>query len=137
MFHYLKCTKSYALTYQTDELQLIGYSDFDYQGCLETQKLTFGFVFMFGGYAISWKSKKQDYVAQSTMEAEYVAINLVAREIVYLQNFLRNLHVVPYVEWPIMILYDNTSTIAIVKDPKCHSKAKHIEGKYHYIRDML
>ena len=58
MFHYLKCTKSYGLTYQANELQLIRYSDSDYQGCLDTRKSTFSFMFMFGRGAISWKSKK-------------------------------------------------------------------------------
>ena len=71
------------------------------------------------------------------MEAKYVAINLATREAVHLRKFLRSLHVVPCVEWPVMILCDNTSAIAIAKDPKCHSKEKHIEGKYHYIQDML
>ena len=98
MFRYLKCTKSYALTYQADELQLIGYLDFDYQGCLDTRKSTSSFVFMFGGGTISWKSKKRDCVAQSTMEAEYVAINLAVREAMYLQKFLKSLYIVPCVE---------------------------------------
>ena len=67
------------------------------------------------------------------MKTKYVAINLFAREIVYLQRFLRNLYVVPCVERLVMILCDNTLAIAIVKGPKYCSKAKHIEGKYHYI----
>ncbi|XP_068641849.1 secreted RxLR effector protein 161-like [Aristolochia californica] len=88
VMRYLKRKKSYALTYQADKLELIGYFDSDYQGCLDTCKSTFDFIFMFGGGAISWKSKKQDCVAQSTMEAEYVAMNIATREVVYLRKFL-------------------------------------------------
>ncbi|XP_068640914.1 secreted RxLR effector protein 161-like [Aristolochia californica] len=94
VMRYLKRTKSYALTYQADKLELIGYSDLDYQGCIDTRKSTFGFIFMLGGGAISWKSKKQDCVTQSTMETEYVAMNLATREVVYLHKFLRSLLVV-------------------------------------------
>ncbi|XP_068662925.1 secreted RxLR effector protein 161-like [Aristolochia californica] len=85
---YLKRTKSYALTYQADKLKLVGYSDFDYQGCVDTRKSTSGFIFMFGRGVISWKSKKEDCVAQSTIEAKYVAMNLATREVVYLHKFL-------------------------------------------------
>ncbi|KAG9447753.1 hypothetical protein H6P81_013881 [Aristolochia fimbriata] len=92
---------------------------------------------MFGGGAITWKSKKQDCVVQSTMEAEYVSMNLATREAVYLRKFLRSLLVVDCVERPIPLFCDNESVIAITRDLKCHSKAKHIEGKYHYIRDIL
>lgn len=58
VLQYLKRTKSYALTYKADELELVGYADSDYQGCPDTSKSTSGYVFMFGGGAISWKSKK-------------------------------------------------------------------------------
>jgi len=71
------------------------------------------------------------------MEAEYITLNAAAKEAVYLKQFLTELLIVECVQRPIPILCDNNSAIAITKDPKCHSCAKHIEGHYHYIRDMI
>ena len=71
------------------------------------------------------------------MEAEYIALNAAAKEAVYLKQFLTKLLIVECVQRPIRILCDNNFSIAITKDPKCHSRAKHIEGRYHYIRDMI
>uniref|UniRef100_A0A7N2LRD3 Retrovirus-related Pol polyprotein from transposon TNT 1-94 n=1 Tax=Quercus lobata TaxID=97700 RepID=A0A7N2LRD3_QUELO len=92
---------------------------------------------MLCGGAIAWKSKKQECVAQSTMEAEYIALNATAKEGVYLKQFLIELLIVECVQRPIPILCDNNSAIAITKDSKCHSRAKHIDGRYHYIQDMI
>lgn len=68
------------------------------------------------------------------METENIALNLAKKEAIYIRIFRRNLLMVPFIE-RLVIISDNT--IAITKDMKCHSKAKHIEGKYYYIRDML
>ena len=138
IFRYLKQTKGRKFTYHgSDDLKLFGFLDSDYQGCLDSRKSTFGFVFMLCGGAIAWKSKKQECVAQSTMEAKYIALNAMAKEVVYLKQFLTELLIVEHVQRPIPIFCDNNSAIAITKDPKCHSCAKHIEGRYHYIRDMI
>uniref|UniRef100_A0A2N9IP74 Integrase catalytic domain-containing protein n=1 Tax=Fagus sylvatica TaxID=28930 RepID=A0A2N9IP74_FAGSY len=138
IFRYLKRTKGLKLTYHgSTDLKLHGFSDSDYQGCLDSRKSTSGFVFMLCGGAIVWKSKKQECVAQSTMEAEYVALNAAAKEAIFLKQFLAELQIVECVQKPIPIFCDNNSAIAISKDPRCHSRAKHIEGRYHYIRDMI
>ena len=71
------------------------------------------------------------------MEAEYIALNATTKEVVYLKQFLTELIIVECVQRPIPILCDNNFAIAITKDPKCYSHTKHIEGCYHYIRDMI
>lgn len=101
---------------------------------MDTRKSKFGFIFVFGGDAISWKINKQECIAQSTMETEYIALNLATKEVIYIRILRRNLLMVPFIE-RLVIMSDNT--IAITKDMKCHSKAKHIEGKYYYVSDML
>lgn len=68
------------------------------------------------------------------METENIALNLAKKEAIYIRIFRRNLLMVPFIE-RLVIISDNT--IAITKDMKCHSKAKHIEGKYYYVSDML
>ena len=70
---YLQGTKDYMLTYKrSGQLEVTGYSDFDFAGCPDDRKSTSGFIFMMAGGAVSWKSVKQTLTATSTMEAEYV-----------------------------------------------------------------
>ena len=71
---YLQGTKDLMLTYQhTDTLRVVGFSDFDYAGCVDNKKSTFGYIFMMAEGAISWKSVKKTLTTSYTMEAEYVA----------------------------------------------------------------
>ena len=70
VLRYLQGTKDRMLTYRkSDHLEVIGYADSDYAGCVDTRKSTFGYLFLLAGGAISWKSAKQSVIAASTMEA--------------------------------------------------------------------
>ena len=74
VLRYLQGTKDYMLTYRrSNHLEVIGYSDSDYAGCVDTRKSTFGYLFLLAEGAISWKSAKQSVIAASTIEAEFVA----------------------------------------------------------------
>ena len=70
---YLRRTRDYMLVYQCEDLIPIGYTDLDFQSNLDFRKYTLGCVFTLGGRAISWRSVKQSCIADSTIEAEYVA----------------------------------------------------------------
>ena len=71
---YLRGTKEYMLTFKrSDNLEVIGYIDSDFAGCVDSRKSTFGYVYLLVGAAISWKNVKQTIIATSTMEAEFVA----------------------------------------------------------------
>ncbi|OIT25261.1 retrovirus-related pol polyprotein from transposon tnt 1-94, partial [Nicotiana attenuata] len=87
--------------------------------------------------AISWRSIKQTCVADSTMEAEYVATSEAAKEAVWLENFLRELGVVPSIQAPITLYCDNSGAVTNSKEPRSHKRAKHIEHKYHLIREVV
>ncbi|KAL4354134.1 hypothetical protein GQ457_06G003750 [Hibiscus cannabinus] len=74
VLRYLKGTKEYMLTYKrSDHLEVVGYSDSDFVGCVDSRKSTSGYIFMFASGAISWRSVKQTLTATSTMEAEFVS----------------------------------------------------------------
>ena len=74
VLRYIQETKNHMLTYRRyDHLEVIGYTDSDFAGCIDTRKSTFGYVYLLVGGAISWKSAKQSVIAASTMEAEFVA----------------------------------------------------------------
>ncbi|OIT22478.1 retrovirus-related pol polyprotein from transposon tnt 1-94, partial [Nicotiana attenuata] len=88
-----------------------------------------------GDGAISWRSIKQSCVADSTMEAEYVAASEAAKEAIWLGNFLKELNIVPSVQAPIVLYCDNNGAVANSKEPRSHKRSKHIEHKYYLIRD--
>ena len=71
------------------------------------------------------------------MEAEHVAASDAAKEAVWLRNFLVDLDVVPSAQSPIVLYCDNSGAVANSKEPRVHKKGKHIERKYHLIREIV
>ncbi|KAJ9544580.1 hypothetical protein OSB04_024287 [Centaurea solstitialis] len=96
-----------------------------------------GYVFTLNGGAISWKSSKQDTIADSTTEAEYIAASDAAKEAVWLRNFLSDLRVVASVSRLIDIFCDNSEAVAQAKEPREHHKSRHVLRKYHLIREII
>jgi len=94
-------------------------------------------VFALGGGAVSWRSIKQKCIADSTTEAEYVAACEAAKEAVWLKQFLVELGVVPSAQGPITLFCDNSGAVAQSKEPRNHKGAKHVERKYHLIREIV
>ena len=86
---------------------------------------------------MSWRSMKQSSIADSTMEAEYIAASEAAKEAVWLKNFLLDLGVVPSVQSAITIYYDNSEAVANSKEHRNHKRGKYIERKYHLIREIV
>ena len=115
------------LVYHSDELVPIGYTDSDFQSYMDSRKSTSGNVLTLGGGAIVWRSIKQTCVADSTMEAEYIAASEAAKEAAWLRNFMKNLAVVPAIEMPLTMFCDNSGAVANSKEPRSHKKEKHIE----------
>ena len=136
ILRYLKGTMDYSLCYQGKDLLLRGYTNADWAGDVDERKSTSGFIFLLGNSAISWSSKKQTCVALSTMESEFIAFSSTVQEGVWLKRFLDHLKVTSSKE-PVTIMSDSQSSIAYTKDPKFHSKTKHIDIKYHYVKDMV
>ena len=87
------------------------------------------------GATVSWRSKKQTCVALSTAEAEYIALSAATQEALWMRQLLTNLSV--NVEKPITIYEDNQSAIAMSKNPQFHGRSKHIDIKYHFVRDQV
>ena len=134
---YVQATLYYSLCFNQKDLQLQGYTDADWQGDLDDRKSTSGYLFTLAGGAISWSSKKQDLVALSSMEAEYIVASEVVKEAVWLKEFLSTLKIVGSASKPVVVYCDNQAAIKVFRYPKFHSKIKHIEGRYHYIRCVI
>ncbi|KAI9153855.1 hypothetical protein LWI28_017540 [Acer negundo] len=103
----------------------------------DSRKSTSGAVFTIGGGAVIWRSIKQSCIADSTMEAEYVAACEAAKEAVWLRQFLIDLEVVPSANKQITIYCDNSGAVANSKEPRSHKRGKHIERKYHLLREIV
>ncbi|GAA0173320.1 hypothetical protein LIER_41501 [Lithospermum erythrorhizon] len=108
--------------------------DADNGGDVDSRKSTSGYVFTFGGTAISWRSKLQPVVALSSCEVEYVAMTEAVKEMIWLQTFLKELNL----EYGSNTLYcDSQSAIYLAKNPIFHARTKHIGLRYHFILSVL
>ncbi|KAJ9556327.1 LOW QUALITY PROTEIN: hypothetical protein OSB04_010941 [Centaurea solstitialis] len=136
---YLRRTKDMFLVFggSEDEISVTGYSDASFQTDRDDFRSQSGYVFTLNGGAISWKSSKQDTIADSTTEAEYIAASDAAKEAVWLRNFLSDLRVVASVSRPIDIFCDNSGAVAQAKEPREHHKSRHVLRKYHLIREII
>ncbi|KAJ9546421.1 hypothetical protein OSB04_018964 [Centaurea solstitialis] len=135
IFRYLKGTPNLGLWYSKDSgFDLTAYSDSDFAGCKIDRKSTTGGCHLLGGKLVSWTSKKQNSVSTSTAEVEYVAAGICCAQVLWLRNQLQDYDIQLS---KIPIYCDNTSTIAIANNPVLHSKTKHIEVRYHFIRDHV
>ena len=134
---YLRRTRNYVLVYSGRDLIPIGYTVSDFQLEKYSHKSTSRFVFLFGGGAIVWRSIKQSCIDDSTMEAEYVAACEIAKEVVWLHKLLTDLKVVPDLDKPLTLYCDNSGAVTNSKEPRSHKKGKHIEQKYHLIREIV
>ena len=135
---YLQGTKDYKLTYKhTNQLKVIGYSDPDFVGCVDTRKSTLGYIFLISGGAISWRSTKQTLVTSSTMEAEFVACYETTTLALWLRNFIIGLKIVDSISRPLKIFCDNSAVVFFSKNNKSGSRSKHIEIKCLKVRENV
>ncbi|KAI3692517.1 hypothetical protein L6452_32334 [Arctium lappa] len=133
IFRYLKGQPRLGLWYPHDSpFDLIAYSDSDLGGANLDRKSTSGGCQFLGARLVSWQCKKQTTVSTSTTEAEYIAAASCCSQVLWIQNQMLD-YGVTFLHTPIFI--DNSSAISIVNNPVKHSKTKHIEIRYHFIRD--
>ncbi|KAL5539459.1 hypothetical protein UlMin_045115 [Ulmus minor] len=136
ILRYIKGTIDFGLLYSfSNDYKLVGYSDSDCGGDIDDRKSTSGFVFFMGDTAFTWMSKKQPIVTLSSCEAEYVAATSCVCHAVWLRNLLKELSMTQ--EDPTQICVDNKSAIALAKNPVFHDRSKHIDIRYHYIRECI
>ncbi|KAM1525528.1 hypothetical protein ACFX10_009984 [Malus domestica] len=132
---YLRRTKDMFLVYGgASELRVEGYTDADFQSDVDDRSSNSGYVFTLNGGAVSWKSKKQSVIADSTTEAEYVAAAEAGKEAFWMMKFITELGVVPTITSPVTLYCDNNGAIAQAKEPRAHQKNKHIDRRFNIIR---
>jgi hypothetical protein len=111
---------------------LIGYSDADYAGCKIDRKSTSGTCQFLERSLMSWASKKQNSVALSTAEAEYIAAGHCCAQLLWMRQTLRDYG---YKLSKVPLLCDKESAIRMADNPVEHCRTKHIDIWYHFLRD--
>ncbi|KAJ9564484.1 hypothetical protein OSB04_000450 [Centaurea solstitialis] len=135
IFRYLKGTVNLGLWYPKGSgYELTGYTDADHGGCKLDRKSTAGHIQFLGDKLVSWASKKQNCVSLSTAEAEYVAAASCCSQIIWMRTQLRDYG---FKFDKIPIYCDSKSAIAISCNPVQHTKTKHIDIRYHFIKDHV
>jgi hypothetical protein len=134
IFRYLRGTADACLKFGRTDKGLVGYVDSDFAADLDKRRSLTGYVFTIGSCAVSWKATLQPVVAQSTTEAEYMAIAEACKESVWLKGLFAELC---GVDSCINLFCDSQSAICLTKDQMFHERTKHIDIKYHYVRDVV
>lgn len=114
---------------------LVGFTDSDHAGDLEKRKSTSGVLFFYGGNAVSWSSQKQKVVSLSSCESEYIAAATGACQGVWLSRLVADITCSDVKKFKLFI--DNRSAEELSKNPVFHERSKHIDTRYHYIRECV
>ena len=139
ILRYLKGTLDAQLTFgSTTSTDVEGYTDSDYAGNADNRKSTSGYIFTYGGGAISWRSKLQECTTLSTTEAEYIAASEAAKEAIWLHRLSADFGTKNRTDRPTPTIYcDSQSAIHLINNLVYHAKKKHIEVRYHHIRELV
>ena len=119
---------------QGAHFDLVGFLDSDYAGCKVDWKSTSGGCQFLGRSLVSWSSKKQNFVALSTAEAEYISAGSCCAQLLWMKQTLLDFGV-KFDE--ILLLCDNESAVKIATNPVQHSRTKHIDIHHHFLRDHV
>lgn len=157
VLRYLKGTANYGLVFRADnnnmsdhklelksaELKdftpeglnrIVAYSDADWATDKDNRKSVSGGIITHNGNIVHWFSKKQELTATSTMEAEYIACSTTTKDIIWFQKWLKELY---GTVTPAILNCDNTSAISFTKNDTNHSRTRHIDIRFHFIKDYV
>lgn len=136
ILRYLKSSLGSGITIASGDVTTIsGYTDSDWAGSPDSRRSTSGYCVFVGSTLVSWKSKKHATVFKSSTEAEYKALSCLASEVLWTATLLEELNITP--STPHHLFCDNMGDRALALNPVFHSRSKHIELTYHYIRDLV
>ncbi len=137
VFRYLRNSADFGIKFSADSNSeyLTGYADSSYASEKSTCKSISGYVFYLANGPVTFQSKLQSIVAQSSTEAEYIALCNSAKEATFLFNLMIELGQLKQENIPIFV--DNNGAIQLSKNPVYHARTKHINVRFHFIREKL
>jgi hypothetical protein len=138
VLRYIQGTKGHMLTYEISySIEIVGYSDLDFAGCLDTDRSMSGYVFKLTGGAISWSSSKQSVITSSTMYAEFVTCYEVVGQAMWLKKFVSGVRVVDNIERPLNLYCDNEPAILYAHNNKKTKAVKHINIRFYVVKEKI
>ncbi|GKA92256.1 putative RNA-directed DNA polymerase [Tanacetum coccineum] len=134
IFRYLRGTSKLGITFGNGKPMIVSFTDSDMAGNKDNMKSTSGYLMTFARGTVSWQSRLQKCVALSTTEAEYMATTEACKELLWLKRFLQEFG---FKQQRYAVLCDNQSAIHLAKNSMFHKRTKHIDIRYHWIRDAI
>ncbi|XP_019245188.1 PREDICTED: uncharacterized protein LOC109225051 [Nicotiana attenuata] len=136
LLRYLKGDLTLGVFMSNDsDWSIKAYCDSDWAACPDTRKSVSGYVVLLGSSLISWKSKRQETVSLSSVEAEYRSLRKVVGELVWLKRLLTEL--TASCSSPFEVFCDSESALHIARNPVFHERTKHIEVDCRFVRQQL
>lgn len=137
ILRYISATRNFGLRLGGSASGLKAYVDSDFNADVRDYKSTTGWAVILNEGTIAWRSRKQPIVAHSTAEAEYIAADDVAKDIVWERRMLKALDGPSHTIGPTPTYIDNKAAITIGKNNTSHDSTKHINYRMHYLRDLI
>ncbi|GJS75837.1 retrovirus-related pol polyprotein from transposon TNT 1-94 [Tanacetum coccineum] len=135
IFRYLKGTVHRGLWYPKDSsFALTAFADADHAGCQDTRRSTSGSIQLLGDRLVSWSSKRQKSAAISSTEAEYIALSGCCAQVLWMRSQLTDYG---FGFNKIPMYCDNKSAIALCCNNVQHSRSKHIDIRFHFIKEHV
>ena len=137
ILRYIHGTVNLGLKFERDNRlgqNLEGYVDSDYAGDLDKRWSTTGYLFTLAKGPVSWRSTLQSTVALSTTEAEYMAVTEAFKEAIWLHGLIEDLGIV---QKHVEVFCDSQSAICLAKNQVHHARTKHIDVRFHFIREIV
>ncbi|KAL2250110.1 UNVERIFIED_CONTAM: Retrovirus-related Pol polyprotein from transposon TNT 1-94 [Sesamum indicum] len=136
LLRYLRGTDNVGINFSkfSDSINLVGYVDSNYANEKDSRKSTTSYIFTLCGSCISWKSQLQHIVALSTTEAEYIATTEAFKEAIWLEGLVKE---IGFLKNRLTVFSDSQSSIQLCKNPVFHGRTKHIDVRFHFIRDIV
>ncbi|KAL0451457.1 UNVERIFIED_CONTAM: Retrovirus-related Pol polyprotein from transposon RE2 [Sesamum latifolium] len=136
ILRYLKSSPGKGIMFtKGNNLNISGYTDADWAGSVEDRRSTSGYFTFVGGNLVTWRSKKQEVVARSSVEAEYRGMTKAICELLWIRNLMQDLNIK---QDNLMRLYcDNRAACNIAHNPIQHDRTKHVEIDRHFIKEKL
>ncbi|CAN6726304.1 unnamed protein product [Malus baccata var. baccata] len=136
ILRYLQGTQHHGILYSAAKVTtLTAFSDADWAADINTRRSITGYVVYLGNNPVSWQSKKQCSVSRSSTEAEYKALAHTVADVAWVRGILKDLEV--FLSLPPTIHCDNMSAIALTANPVFHSRIKHLDTNFHFVRERV
>ena len=135
ILRYIRGSFNHGIEFTPGPLSLSAYTDADWAGDPDDRHSTSGFLVYLGHNAITWSAKKQATVSWSSTESEYRALAIASAKLCWVRSLLKDLGI--YLPDPRILWCDNVSALAIASNPVFHTRTKHIEVDFHFIRERV